>query len=500
MKKPPKLKLKYRHLSVFALFIALVFAGCEGPEGPVGPPGPTGDEGAEGATGPMGPPGNANVKVVQFTLGSDSLNYDGNMAWDTVMVDGLADSVANGGTVQAFIEQFEDGRVTATAEVDMQAQHSGEGNMVTVASVWLPRDGYVAIHDTTLLNGEVLPSVIGVSGYMEAGMHEDVQVQLFQGVEGADFEGQAELMEDQPLIAMPHEETNDNETYDFITEGGNQDGPYTSNGSPVIDRARVTVGTTSGVYFADQESDGTTVNVGATFMENGGFVAIHEQDEDGSVGRVIGVSDYIAPDDDGTASEGVFATDVTAYLFDNARVPGAAYTQTELQESQALIAMPHRDTNGNETYDFVNPAVDADGPYFVDGDPANGPVIDDAFITLAANGGEGSGTRIAAAVNGNPNSIWSAIPLTFYKDMNDNGNADAEVQVSYGHDGDMMIVRFSSMNAEVIDMESLDGEYSFKTVIIPPAMAEDGTSEKFETFEQAARELGLTERQVVTIN
>lgn len=362
MRTSTKSKLKLRYLSIFTVLAALLFAGCEGPEGPVGPPGEPGDEGAEGVQGPigpMGPPGNANVKVVQFSLDSDTLHYEGNTAWDTVMVEGLADSVAQGGTVQAFVEQFEDGRVTTNATVTFEDQNSADGETVNVQSVWLPEDGYVAIHSTTTNEeGEVaVGPVIGVSEYFEAGMQSGITVNLFEGVEGANFD-QNSLQEDQVLVAMPHRETNDNEVYEFVSTDGDQDGPFIRNGAPVTTQAEVTVG-------------------------SGGSVGLN--------------------------------------------------------------------------------------------------------------------TRIAARVNGHPNSLWAAIPLTFYKDTNDDGSADAEVQVSYGHDGDIMVIRFSSMNSNVVDRESLAGEYSFKAVIIPPAMAGE-TTERFETFEQAARELGLVEHQVITLN
>jgi hypothetical protein len=40
---------------------------------------------------------------------------------------------------------------------------------------------------------------------------------------------------------MPHQETNDNETYDFVATDGQEDGAYVENGSAVTDAANVTV-------------------------------------------------------------------------------------------------------------------------------------------------------------------------------------------------------------------------------------------------------------------
>jgi rubrerythrin len=103
----------------------------------------------------------------------------------------------------------------------------------------LPEDGYVAIHDSSLLDGAVLDSVIGVSEYLEAGTYEDLNVHLFD-VRGADFDAET-LEEDQTLIAMPHKETSGNETYDFVASGGEEDGPFTEDGEAVVDDGMVTV-------------------------------------------------------------------------------------------------------------------------------------------------------------------------------------------------------------------------------------------------------------------
>ncbi|QCC47264.1 hypothetical protein DV707_06030 [Halobellus limi] len=99
--------------------------------------------------------------------------------------------------------------------------------------------GFVAIHDSSLLDGAVIESVIGVSGYLEPGLHENVTVTLYD-VPGATFE-QSALTEDETLVAMPHRDTNESGTYDFVATNGSEDGPYLANASPVVDSANVTV-------------------------------------------------------------------------------------------------------------------------------------------------------------------------------------------------------------------------------------------------------------------
>jgi len=151
----------------------------------------------------------------------------------------LAGSAALGGGAFALsatgagAAQESDG--TASVTFDDQ---TANGMTVTVQSVTLPEGGFVAIHDQRLTEGKPLESVIGVSSDLDAGMHESVQVTLFD-VPGGDFET-AMLTEDQPLIAMPHLDSNDNNSYDFVQSGGEADGPYTADGNAVTDKAMIT--------------------------------------------------------------------------------------------------------------------------------------------------------------------------------------------------------------------------------------------------------------------
>jgi hypothetical protein len=106
--------------------------------------------------------------------------------------------------------------------------------------VFLPEDGYVAIHDSSLLDGVIVGSVIGISEYLEGGTYRNLDVTLFD-VAGADFDDDMALDEDQTLIAMPYMKTNDNEVCNFVETGGEEDGPYTEDGEAVVDDGKVTV-------------------------------------------------------------------------------------------------------------------------------------------------------------------------------------------------------------------------------------------------------------------
>ncbi|WP_049898250.1 5'-nucleotidase C-terminal domain-containing protein [Halococcus agarilyticus] len=174
--------------------------------------------------------------------------YDG--AWSTVP-GSTVDSGAN--VVSANITAFANGSVFAplgkigdggekaqSASVTFENQTT-DGTTVTVESVTMSEGGFVAIHNASLFNDNVLGSVIGVSEKLSAGTHENVEVTLFD-VPGQGFAEDTTLEESGTLIAMPHFDSNENGVYDFITSGGEADGPYTTNGSAVVDTASITVG------------------------------------------------------------------------------------------------------------------------------------------------------------------------------------------------------------------------------------------------------------------
>jgi PGF-CTERM protein len=108
------------------------------------------------------------------------------------------------------------------------------------------------------------------------------------------------------------------------------------------------------VSISDQQATdaGTVVTVDQVTLEQGGFVVIHQ----GQGGPVIGVSDYLEP--------GVYQ-DVTILL------------DEEIDSLTGLVAMAHRDTNGNEQWDFVTSGGEDDVPYMEDGEP----VTDSAAVT-----------------------------------------------------------------------------------------------------------------------
>jgi hypothetical protein len=132
---------------------------------------------------------------------------------------------------EQIIDQLVDGRIVAapTASVTFTNQLSF-GSAVTVDEVTLSDGGFVAMH-----RDNASGTVIGNSDYLETGSHSDVEITL-----------DSTLDEDTTLVAMPHQDTDGDEQFEFES-GSSVDEPYTENGTAVTDSAAITV--TSDPYF-----------------------------------------------------------------------------------------------------------------------------------------------------------------------------------------------------------------------------------------------------------
>ncbi len=128
----------------------------------------------------------------------------------------------------------------ATANVTFPNQTSN-GTVVFVENVTLSEGGFVAIHNDSLLQNQTVSSDIGASSYLEPGVHQNVSVTLYN-VSGANFTNTSLSQGNHTLIAMPHLDTNGNQSFDFVATDGSADGPYTfANGTAVTDQATVEV-------------------------------------------------------------------------------------------------------------------------------------------------------------------------------------------------------------------------------------------------------------------
>lgn len=199
---------------------------------------------------------------------------------------------------------------TNGASVTFEEQTSN-GTTVVVDEVTVPEGGFVTMHDSTLLEGEAIGSVVGVSEYLEPGTHENVTVDLFD-VEGIEFAEDERLEDGETLIAMPHFDTNDNEVYDFASTNGTEDGPYTDEDGAVTDPANVTVEEADDEVTDDgavTEDDNVTEDDVTDNVTDDGEVNVTEENETEADVTEEAEDVDVAEDDDVTDDEANVTTE-----------------------------------------------------------------------------------------------------------------------------------------------------------------------------------------------
>ncbi|AXR80996.1 DUF7282 domain-containing protein [Natrarchaeobaculum sulfurireducens] len=176
--------------------------------------------------------------------------------------DATAYAVAEGITDELEIVQYVEVEVVqnleeideleGTASISISDQES-DGETVVVDQVDLSEGGFVAIYGGVA--ADVDPdALLGASGYLEPGEHEDLEIELDEPLE-----------ESGPIVAAAHHDTTGDETFQYAETDGTEDEPYvTEGGAPVVDGAFVTVDDPepepeATLSVADQEGDGETL-------------------------------------------------------------------------------------------------------------------------------------------------------------------------------------------------------------------------------------------------
>lgn len=142
------------------------------------------------------------------------------------------------GVTTANSSELEEITLSTTADIDFDPQETN-GTSVVVDSMFLPRGGYVAVHNSSRLEGPGVDSIIGASGYLPPGYHQEVTVRLYD-VPGARYDVNR-LTADEPLVAVAHRETTGDRTFAFVRSDGTDDGPYLDGPVPVAETSEVTV-------------------------------------------------------------------------------------------------------------------------------------------------------------------------------------------------------------------------------------------------------------------
>ena len=207
----------------------------------------------------------------------------------------------------------------------------GLGLGVSVASVTLPAQGFIAVHAEA--DGAPGP-VIGHSDLLPAGTSADVEIIFDEPLEVS-----------AKVFPMAHIDMDGDGQYTFMPPDNAIDLPALfDNGDVAVVAVNLTVLPATAPSFLEadeQTSDGATIVVKTVNLPANGFIAVHA-DADGSPGPVIGHSDLL------TAGG---STDVTVTL------------DEALTASGVVWPMVHIDMDGDGEYTFMPPdnAVDVPG-------------------------------------------------------------------------------------------------------------------------------------------
>jgi uncharacterized surface protein with fasciclin (FAS1) repeats len=109
---------------------------------------------------------------------------------------------------------------------------TAQGDTLVVDGSSFPEGGgFIVLHDKEQRQNQgAIASTVGVSEYLEPGIHNEVKIALDR-----------DITQTTTLEAMPHRDSDGDEQYDFESSAGTQDGPYTLNGNTVIDEAVIEV-------------------------------------------------------------------------------------------------------------------------------------------------------------------------------------------------------------------------------------------------------------------
>lgn len=200
----------------------------------------------------QGVPGSSNISQLNVTKANLSLvayqDTDNDSQFGYIASEGRNDTPYESAsqpvadtemvTLEGNIEEAKQRSQTEPATIafgDQQLRQSG--SKLTVENATLPEGGFVVVHNESYQppNGDPLGSAIGISGYLKSGTHRNVAVKMLNG----------SVNETQTLTAVPYLDTNGNQSYDYVTSGGETDYAYVNRtgGQATItnDTATITV-------------------------------------------------------------------------------------------------------------------------------------------------------------------------------------------------------------------------------------------------------------------
>ena len=268
---------------------------------------------------------------------------------------GIATAQAQSSTTTGGSTDTETDTNTSGGSVTLNDQSTPTGRNVTVANATLPEGGFIAIHGDGYSYGRVDLSLTTVSQYLEPGTYQNLTIAADNGVPGG-YGNISQFNGTQNITARLYTDSNDNQKFDYLLS--DSDSSYRSGEEAIADSAELVIEGERGspswtipkasVAFSDQISNGRTVAVEQAKLPDGGFLVVHDSrylpPENATFNSTIGVSEYIPPNET--------VSDVPIELFN---VPGRSMgNQTALANNTTLVVQASRDTDGDQSYDYIS--------------------------------------------------------------------------------------------------------------------------------------------------
>jgi hypothetical protein len=273
------------------------------------------------------------------------------------------------GTAQAQTATTSDANDSAAnasgGSVTLTNQSTPTGQNVTVANATLPKGGFIGIHGDGYSYGQIELSLITTSRYLEPGSYQNLTIPVDNGVPGG-YGNTSQFNGTQNITARLYTDSNSNQHFDYLLSS-DSDKSYRSGEEPVADSAELVIEGARGspswtipkasIAFGEQTTNGRTVVVDQARLPDGGFLVVHDSSylppENESFNSTIGVSSYLQPNET--------VSDVPIELFN---VPGRSMgNQTALANNTTLVVQASRDTNGDQSYDYIRSEGVEDQPY-----------------------------------------------------------------------------------------------------------------------------------------
>ena len=281
------------------------------------------------------------------------------------------------------------------------SNQSIDGSTVTVQSATLPSSGYVVLDlSGGGVQGVLEEDAVAISGQLSAGTHQNITISVNNSPPGG-VANRTSLNNTGNYEAILYQESNNNSRFEYLTSRASSDQPIIIGSGDqerlVKDGARLTVRGSRGdpnatttpsanIQFTDQRGNGSVVAIESVILPQGGFVAVHNES-------------YLRPWGDPTETVLGHSQYLPAGAHQNVSVE---LTSGSATQGGSLVAVPSRDTNANQDYDYVETDGFRDVSYTIDGET----VSDQAAI--GGSGASNSGpTQDQPSVFGDPTTTPS---------------------------------------------------------------------------------------------